>query len=59
METGALGGTQQLAAYLKQLGIAYEGVYGSIKNINEVSKTMIFLRVATLKSNYGGLASDF
>lgn len=49
METGALCGTQQLSAYLKQLGVAYHCVYGEFEQAEAISRARVFLRAATLK----------
>lgn len=49
METGALCGNQQMAAYLKQLGAAYCGVYGPIASPQRQRQARVFLEAAALK----------
>lgn len=49
METGALCGSQQLTAYLKQLEVPYECVYGDFSNQQCVSRTKKFVSAAVLK----------
>jgi L-fucose isomerase-like protein len=48
METGALCGNQQLTAYLKQLGVAYECVFGTLDDAACVARARTFLRGASL-----------
>jgi L-fucose isomerase-like protein len=50
METGALCGTQQLAAYLKQLGAPHRCVYGPLESPEAGRQALVFLRAATLFS---------
>ena len=49
METGALCGSQQLTAYLKQLEIPYRGVYGPLHSDNAQQQARTFLRASSLK----------
>jgi L-fucose isomerase-like protein len=49
METGALCGTQQLAAYLKQLDKPFHCIYGPLDNVDNEQQAMVFLRAAALK----------
>jgi len=49
METGALCGTQQLTAYLSELGVSYEAVYGPLKSQDALRQAQTFLRAAALK----------
>ena len=49
IQTGALCGTQQLTAYLKQLGAAYECVYGPLAAGAGLDRARAFLRAAALK----------
>jgi L-fucose isomerase-like protein len=49
METGALCGTQQLTAYLKQLGFPYRTVYGPAGDVRGLKQALDFLRAAALK----------
>jgi L-fucose isomerase-like protein len=48
METGALCGTQQLTAYLKQLGAHYRCVYGPLESSEAGRQASVFLRAAAL-----------
>jgi L-fucose isomerase-like protein len=50
METGALCGTQQLTAYLKQLEKRFHCVYGPIEAGENCNRTMRFLRAVALKN---------
>ena len=50
IQTGALCGTQQLTAYLKQLGWPYECVYGPVEAGGGLDKARTFLRAAALKN---------
>ncbi len=50
METGALCGTQQLTAYLKQLDVPFTCVFGEIGDSESLSRASSFLRGAALKS---------
>jgi len=49
METGALCGVQQLTAYLKQLAMPYQCVYGQIEDGNCRDQATAFLRAAALR----------
>ena len=49
METGALCGSQQLTAYLKQLSISYRGVYGPLASDDAQQQVQTFLRASSLK----------
>jgi L-fucose isomerase-like protein len=49
METGALCGTQQLTAYLKQLGAHYRCVYGPADDPRARDQAVAFVRAAALK----------
>ncbi|MFH1737527.1 MAG: hypothetical protein ABIH23_00870 [bacterium] len=49
METGALCGTQQLTAYLKQLGVPYQCVYDPLDSAGVLDHACRFLRAAALK----------
>ena len=49
METGALCGSQQLTAYLKQLKIPYCGVYGPLASDHAQQQARIFLRASSLR----------
>jgi len=49
METGALCGTQQLTAYLKQLEHPYQSAFGALDDEGCLAKAMVFLRAAALK----------
>jgi len=49
METGALCGSQQLTAYLKQLDVVYCGVYGAIEDSEAFAKYQVFLQSVALK----------
>jgi len=50
METGALCGCQQLTAYLKQLEVSCQCVYGSLDSPEARAKAMHFLLAAALKA---------
>lgn len=50
METGALCGTQQLTAYLKQLETPYASVFGEADDAECLAKALAFLRGAALKA---------
>ena len=50
METGALCGTQQLTAYLRQLDASYRCVCGILEKGTTLDKAMTFLRAVSLKS---------
>jgi L-fucose isomerase-like protein len=50
METGALCGTQQTTAYLRQLGHPYKSVFGETTDEKCLSKATFFLRAAALKA---------
>jgi L-fucose isomerase-like protein len=50
METGALCGCQQLTAYLRQLGLPYQGLFGPLEIPSHQTKALQFLRAATLKA---------
>jgi L-fucose isomerase-like protein len=49
METGALCGTQQLTACLKQLEHGYCGVYGPLTDEEKARTALVFLRAVALK----------
>ncbi|NQT18300.1 MAG: hypothetical protein HQ592_01250 [Planctomycetes bacterium] len=49
METGALCGSQQLSAYLKQLGVPYQCVYGELDSADGLERAKAFLTAAALK----------
>ncbi|MGD0900446.1 MAG: hypothetical protein ABR915_21650 [Thermoguttaceae bacterium] len=49
METGALCGTQQLTAYLRQLGVPCQCVYGPAGDARGREQTVAFLRAAALR----------
>jgi L-fucose isomerase-like protein len=49
METGALCGTQQLTAYLKQIGSPFSCVYGPLEKGPNLTKAVSFLHAASLK----------
>jgi L-fucose isomerase-like protein len=49
METGALCGTQQLTAYLKQLDVPYRAVYGPLESQDGRKQGQAFLRAAALR----------
>ena len=49
METGALCGTQQLTAYLKQLGVPFSCIYGPLENGKNSARAISFLQAAALK----------
>jgi L-arabinose isomerase len=49
VETGALCGNQQLTAYLKQLGAAYECVFGKLDDEACIGRALSFLRGAALE----------
>lgn len=50
METGALCGVQQLTCYLKQLGSAYDCVFGPLEDAGCRSRALRYLQAAALKS---------
>ena len=50
METGALCGTQQLTAYLKQLDKPFRCLYGPLDHAGNLEQAMTFLRAAALKN---------
>jgi len=49
IQTGALCGSQQLTAYLKQLGVAYCCVFGELESARALDRAKAFLRAAALK----------
>jgi L-fucose isomerase-like protein len=49
METGALCGTQQLTAYLKQLEKPYRCLYGPLDHAGNLEQARIFLRAVALQ----------
>jgi len=49
METGALCGSQQLTAYLKQLGVPYHCIYGGLESAEGLERAKRFVRAAALK----------
>ena len=49
METGALCGSQQLTAYLKQLGVPYHCVFGELESAEALGRAKAFLHAAALK----------
>ena len=49
METGALCGTQQVSAYLKHLGVPYDGAYGPFESRTTQLQARSFLRASALK----------
>lgn len=50
METGALCGTQQLTAYLKQLEVPFSTLFGKISDAECREKATVFIRGASLHS---------
>ena len=50
METGALCGTQQLTAYLRQLGSPFECVFGDADDPEGRRRAGVYLRAAALRS---------
>jgi len=50
METGALCGSQQLTAYLKQLDFPYHGVYGPLEKGPHLIKACHYLRACAMKN---------
>ncbi len=51
METGALCGTQQLAACLKQLDQPFQAIWGPLDSVDNQHQAAAFLRAAALKSH--------
>ena len=49
METGALCGSQQLTAYLKQLGVPYQCVFGELDSADGLERAKAFLLASALK----------
>ena len=49
METGALCGSQQLTAFLKQLDVPYCAVYGPLESADAGRRAKAFLRASALK----------
>lgn len=49
METGALCGSQQLTAYLKQLGVPYRCVFGGLDSADGLERAKAFLLASALK----------
>jgi L-fucose isomerase-like protein len=49
MQTGALCGSQQLTAYLKQLGVPYRCVFGELDSAEGLERAKAFLLASALK----------